>query len=240
MRPYTTLFAAAGLMAGSALAMPDGTGAHHHHTDHNSVAAPSAAGSASGFGAAPSGYGAPDAGYGAPEQSYATPDAGYGAPDAGYGAPDLGYADYSSGTGYVEPLVTGPAAAAADSGLSAILIPLLIAAALFLLIPGTRIVPVCPPGGAPPTPGCRRKRSADDEPSSNMIERFQDIYMSVLESEQCMERIVCEIGGLAEDAGLDKKMTKSLEMFAPKKYQKMMKTFNHGKDCKKNNKCGYF
>lgn len=41
-----------------------------------------------------------------------------------------------------------------------------------------------------------------------MIERFQDIYMSVLESEQCMERIVCEIGGLAEDAGLDKKMTK--------------------------------
>jgi len=247
MRPYTTLFAAAVFSAGSALAMPDGTGAHHHHADHNSVAAPSAAGSASGFGAAPSGYGAPDAGYaapdtgyGAPEQSYATPDVGYGAPDAGYGAPD-GYADYSSGTGYVEPLATE--AASGNSGLSAILIPLLIAAALFLLIPGVRQVPVgpvCPPGGVPPTPGCRRKRSADDEPSSNMIERFQDIYMSVLESEQCMERIVCEIGGLAEDAGFSKKMTKSLEMFAPKKYQKMMKTFNHGKDCKKNNKCGYF
>lgn len=41
-----------------------------------------------------------------------------------------------------------------------------------------------------------------------MIERVQDIYMSVLESEECIERIVCEIGGLAEDAGFSKKMTK--------------------------------
>lgn len=48
----------------------------------------------------------------------------------------------------------------------------------------------------------------DDAPSSNMIERVQDIYMSVLESEECIERIVCEIGGLAEDAGFSKKMTK--------------------------------
>jgi hypothetical protein len=229
MRPYTTLFAASALMAGSALARPDGTGAHHHHSEHSAVSAPSAGGSASGYGAPQSGYGAPDAGYGAPEQSYAQPDAGYGAPDPGYGAPSEGYADYSSGTGYVEPQDSYGVAASGDSGLSAILIPLLIAAALFLLIPGTRTVPVE-----------RKRRSADDAPSSNMIERVQDIYMSVLESEECIERIVCEIGGLAEDAGFSKKMTKSLEMFAPKKYAKMMKTFNHGKDCKKNNKCGYF
>ena len=154
MRPYTTLFAASALMAGSALAMPDGTGAHHHHSDHGAVSAPSAAGSASGYGAPQSGYGAPDAGYAAPEQSYATPDAGYGAPDAGYGAPDVGYADYSSGTGYVDDSFGSAAAAAGDSGLSAILIPLLIAAALFLLIPGVRNVPVC---NAPP---CKKKRSA--------------------------------------------------------------------------------
>ena len=31
-----------------------------------------------------------------------------------------------------------------------------------------------------------------------------------------------------------------VEKFAPKKYAKMMKNFNHGKDCKKNNKCGLF
>jgi hypothetical protein len=187
-----------------------------------------------GYGAPEQSYATPDTGYGAPEQSYATPDAGYGAPDPGYGTPEV-YSDYSSGTGYVEPADSYGVAAAADSGLSAILIPLLIAAALFLLIPGTR--QVCVGGGAPP---CKKKRSADDEPAANMIERVQNIYMSVLESEECIERIYCEIGGLTEDFGYSKKMTKSLEMFAPKKYAKMMKTFNHGKDCKKNHKCGYF
>ena len=155
MRPYTSLFAASALMAGSTLAMPDGTGSHHHHAEHSAVSAPSAAGSASGYGAPQSGYGAPDAGYGAPEQSYATPDAGYGAPDPGYGAPAEGYADYSSGAGYVEPADSFGVAASADSGLSAILIPLLIAAALFLLIPGVR--EVCAAGGNPP---CKKKRSA--------------------------------------------------------------------------------
>ena len=90
MRPYTTLFAASALMAGSALAMPDGTGAHHHHTEHAAASAPSAVGSASG-------YGAPQSGYGAPEASYASPDTGYGAPGGaadGYGAPS-----YSGRTG---------------------------------------------------------------------------------------------------------------------------------------------
>ena len=150
MRPYTTLFAASALVAGSALARPDGTGAHHHHSDHGAVSAPSAAGSASGYGAPQSGYGAPDTGYAAPDQSYATPD-------AGYGAPDVGYADYSSGTGYVDDSFGSAAAAAGDSGLSAILIPLLIAAALFLLIPGVRQVPVCDPA----TANCgKKKRSA--------------------------------------------------------------------------------
>jgi len=96
---------------------------------------------------------------------------------------------------------------------------------------------VCVGGGNPP---CKKKRSADDESASNMIERVQNIYMSVLESEECIERIYCEVGGLTEDFGYSKKITKSLEMFAPKKYSQMMKTFNHGKDCKKNHKCGYF
>ena len=141
MRPYTSLFAASALMAGSALAMPDGTGSHHHHAEHSAVSAPSAGGSASGYGAPQSGYGAPDA--------------GYGAPDPGYGAPSEGYADYSSGTGYVEPADSYGVAAAADSGLSAILIPLLIAAALFLLTPVTKTV--CVGGGTPP---CKKKRSA--------------------------------------------------------------------------------
>jgi len=90
----------------------------------------------------------------------------------------------------------------------------------------------------------RRKRSSegiqDDSPAGNMVERLQDMYMALMESEECMERIACEVGGLVTDAGISKSMTKMAGQFVPKKYTKMMKTFNHGKDCKKNNKCGIF
>ena len=39
-------------------------------------------------------------------------------------------------------------------------------------------------------------------PLADVVERVNDIYMSVVESEECMQRIACEIGGLAEDVGL--------------------------------------
>merc|ERR1712123_80028 len=90
----------------------------------------------------------------------------------------------------------------------------------------------------------RRKRSAestqDESPMSNMVERVQDMYTAVLQSEECLERVACEVGGLAEDAGISKSLTKASASFLPKKYSKMMNKFNHGKDCSKNNKCGLF
>jgi len=112
-----------------------------------------------------------------------------------------------------------------------LMIPLLIAAALFLLFPSVRQVPVNNTG--------RRKREADDSAAS-IVNRIQDMSLALMESEECMERVACEMGGLVEDAGISKSMTKMVEKFAPKKYAKMMKNFNHGKDCKKNNKCGLF
>ena len=39
-------------------------------------------------------------------------------------------------------------------------------------------------------------------PLTDVVERVNDIYMSVVESEECMERIACELGGLAADVGL--------------------------------------
>lgn len=80
----------------------------------------------------------------------------------------------------------------------------------------------------------------DESPMSNMIERVQDMYMAVLQSEECLERVACEVGGLADDAGISKSLTKAAESYLPKKYNKMMNKFNHGKDCSKNNKCGFF
>ena len=39
-------------------------------------------------------------------------------------------------------------------------------------------------------------------PLNDVAERVNDIYMSVVESEECMQRVACEVGGLAKDVGL--------------------------------------
>jgi hypothetical protein len=199
------------LCVGTALARPDGAGGHGHHShDH---AAPAAAAPASGYEQPASGYGEP---------AY-TDNSGY-APSA-YEQTGSGYED----AGYTAPATYDTYAVADDGGvnLSFILIPILVLLGLFLLFPSTTVVPVA-----------RKKRDADDEISGNsVVERIQDMYMAVLESEECMERVACEVGGLVSDAGVSKKMFKSAEAFVPSKYSKMMKNFNSAKDCHKI-KCG--
>merc|ERR1711945_80364 len=163
-----------------------------------------------------SSYGAPEPSYSAPAPSYGAPEPSYGAPEPSYGAPSYGYEEASAGL-----------------DLTSILIPILALLGLSLLFP--TFVTINGTG--------RRKRDVMDEDestTSNMINRVQDMYMAIMESEECIERVVCELGGLVEDAGYSKQMTRSLELFAPKKYAKMMKSFNKGKDCTKNNKCGIF
>merc|ERR1712130_1035771 len=176
----------------------------------------SSSSSSSSYGAPEPSYSAPAPSYGAPEPSYGAPEPSYGAPEASYGAPSYGYEEASAGL-----------------DLTSILIPILALLGLSLLFP--TFVTINGTG--------RRKRDVMDEDestTSNMINRVQDMYMAIMESEECIERVVCELGGLVEDAGYSKQMTRSLELFAPKKYAKMMKSFNKGKDCTKNNKCGIF
>ena len=43
---------------------------------------------------------------------------------------------------------------------------------------------------------------SDVNPMTDVVERVNDIYSAVVTSEECMERIACEIGGLAADVGL--------------------------------------
>merc|ERR1712029_978646 len=183
-----------------------------------SAPSPSYSAPSSSYGAPEPSYSAPAPSYGAPEPSYGAPEPSYGAPEASYGAPSYGY---------------GTEEASAGLDLTSILIPILALLGLSLLFP--TFVTINGTG--------RRKRDVMDEDessSSNMISRVQDMYMAIMESEECIERVVCELGGLVSDAGYSKQMTRSLEMFAPKKYAKMMKSFNNGKDCTKNNKCGVF
>jgi len=194
---------------GTAMARPDGAGGHHHDHGHDHGHAPAAP--------APSGYQEPHNSYQEPSTGYDQPS-GYAAP-SGYEQPgyDTGYGATGYGTGYgvVEE---------DDGGFDPklLIIPVLIIAGLALLFPQVVRVDV----------NDRKKRSAEDEISGNSLaERVQDIYMSVLESEECMERVACEVGGIVTDAGISKNIFNAAEAFVPKKYSKLMKRFNVAKDC---------
>lgn len=221
------------VLIGSALARPDGTGGHHdhgHHAEHAPapVSAPASgyAEPAAAYSAPASAYGAPDPGYSAPASAYGAPDAGYSAPDAGYGAPDAGYGPPAYGS-YEQTAPDGLGLPGID--LTTLLIPILIIAGLALLFPSTTTVAVTPK---------RKKRATEDEGPTSM-ERMVDIMEAVTTSEGCMERIACEVGGMADQAGMDKTMTRLAESFVSKKAQKLMKKFNGSEDCRKI-KCGMF
>lgn len=217
------LVVAAALCFGAAVARPDGAGHSHDHS-HDHAAAPTAPQAPSGgySAAAASSYSAPA--YEQPS-AYAAPSTGYEQPAAGYEQPyDQSYAAPTSyGQTYETPVAAAPAA---GPNLGLIIIPLLIVAGLALLFPSTTTVTV------------RRKRDTEGESSPNsLMERVQDIYASVLESEECLERVACEVGGLVEDMGVNKSMFSVAEPFVPTKYSKYVKKFASGKDCRKI-KCG--
>merc|ERR1712141_345485 len=86
----------------------------------------------------------------------------------------------------------------------------------------------------------RRSADADVNPMTDVVERVNDIYSSVVASEECMERIACEVGGLAADVGLTQSPALKLASgFVPSKYKSYYKQFQSGKDCHKI-KCGTF
>merc|ERR1712045_916614 len=133
----------------------------------------------------------------------------YGAPAEAYGAPDSSYA--------------------ADTGLdlTTIIIPLLALLGLFLLFP-TYVT----------LTSVRRKREAiEDAGETNMVERMMDMSQAIIESEECLERVACDVGGLANDAGFDPTMAQWAAVMVPNKYSKYMKQFASAKNCHQL-KCG--
>merc|ERR1711884_630258 len=151
-----------------------------------------------------------DDGYGAPE-----PDA-YGAPAESYGAPVESYGASAPSYG-------------AETGLdlTTIIIPLLALLGLFLLFP-TYVT----------LTNVRRKREAlDTDTEVSAVERMMDMYQAIIESEECLERVACDVGGLASEAGLDTSLANLGSMMVSNKYSKLMKSFAKAKDCHKI-KCG--
>lgn len=216
--------AALGLASASALSIDaklqkrDG-GGHSHGHDH--------APADSGYGAPAQSYEEPAASYGAPAASYGAPAASYGAPAASYGAPAASYGapsdSYGVSYGGYEEQDQFP-------DITPIIIGLLVLAGLSLLFP--TFVSLS---------SVRRKRDAEDDinPMNDVVQRVNDIYSSVVASEECMERIACEVGGLAADVGLNGPAVQVASTFVPSKYKAYYKQFAAGKDCHKI-KCGTF
>ena len=182
-----------------------------------------------------------DEGYGAPE-----PDT-YGAPAESYGAPVESYG------------VSAPSYGAAETGLdlTTIIIPLLALLGLFLLFPTYVTL----------TNVRRKREALDTETEVSAVERMMDMYQvntihrmldgnlelgrycshcpnvdnptlqAIIESEECLERVACDVGGLASEAGLDTSLANLGSMMVSNKYSKLMKSFAKAKDCHKI-KCG--
>lgn len=165
-------------------------------------------------------HGAEASAYGAPPATYEQPAASYDAPATGYGTPSDSYG--VSYGGYEEETLPD---------LTPIIVGILVLTGLSLLFP--TFVSLT---------SVRRKRHAEDDvnPMTDVVERVNDIYSAVVQSEECMERIACEIGGLAADVGLTQSPAIKLAGgFVPSKYKNYYKQFAHGKDCQKI-KCGTF
>jgi len=169
---------------------------------------------------------APSDGYGEPAASYGAPAASYGAPAASYSEPASSYGEPAASYGEPAPAYGADEAALPD--LTPIIIGILALVGLSLLFPQFVNVDV----------SSRRKRSADANPMTDVVERVNEIYNSVITSEQCMERIACELGGLASDVGLkESPMAKMADLFVTAKYKPYYKQFKSGQNCEKI-KCG--
>jgi len=62
-------------------------------------------------------------------------------------------------------------------------------------------------------------------------------FQAVIESEECLERVACDVGGLASDAGIDTSYANMASLMVSSKYSKYMKQFASAKNCHKI-KCG--
>merc|ERR1712227_784199 len=110
----------------------------------------------------------------APSSAYDEPAASYGAPAASYSEPSASYGEPAAS--YGEPAPTYGAEEAALPDLTPIIIGILALVGLSLLFPQFVNVDVK-----------RRKRDAEDaNPMTDVVERVNEIYNSVITSEQCM------------------------------------------------------
>lgn len=179
--------------------------ATHHTTTHVDQTPAASSGSYGSPSVSSDSYGSPSVS----SSSYGSPSTGYADPAPSYGGVSTGYAATEETLPDFTPIIIG----------------LLVLTGLSLLFPTYVSLS-----------SVRRKRETDEDvsPMSDVMERVNDIYTAVVNSEECMERVACEIGGLAADFGLqENKMAKIAGGFVPHKYKTFYKQFTSGKNCHK-------
>lgn len=178
---------------------------------------------------------APEPSYGAPAPSYDTPSTGYDSPSTGYGAEPTGYGEEDS----FPDLTPFLSLSLVILGLS-LLFPAIVTITDINSNTDTNTGMVAMNGG-------RKRRYADEDQASrtNFVGRSIEIYNhlnAALEpvDKNCVEKITCEVGSLARDAGLTQNVIFRLAGgFIPYKYKTYYKHFVYGDNCHKI-KCGEF
>jgi len=227
-----TILTALILVLATSYVQADGHNYHNYHRAYSRQ---------SGYGAPEPSYDAPEPNYGAPPAapSYDAPAPSYDAPAApSYDAPATGYDAPSSGYGDV----SGYGAEEEDIDLSFILYFSLIIIGLSLLFPSitelTDVNTTTTNTGNNFIVG-RKRRHAGYEAVSRMsfLERSLEIYShlnAALEpvDKKCIEKITCEVGALAGDAGLTTNpLLRLAGGFIPSKYNNFYNHFVFGENC---------
>lgn len=75
----------------------------------------------------------------------------------------------------------------------------------------------------------RKKRDLESEDSKpdavdRLRARVSDIYTDVVKSDECMERIICELGGAAKNIYYKDSVMRVMSYFAPESYKKFLPT----------------
>jgi len=182
-------------------------------------------------------YGPPEPSYGAPAPSYGAPEPSYGAPAPSYGAPAPSYEPEPQ----YEPPVTyehHDVYEEEEGGIDIIVVTIIACLALLglsLLFPTFVRVN----SGNLVNANGRKKRYAEEIARADFVGRTTEIYDHLnmaLEpiDRRCIEKITCEVGGLAYDAGVTSHpFLKLVVPFVPGKYEKYVKHFIYANNCHK-------
>ncbi|KAH9426533.1 hypothetical protein DERP_013715 [Dermatophagoides pteronyssinus] len=160
-----------------------------------------------------------------------------------YGSGQHSFAGYGQGIGggggaggALQPQSTevssgGLASGLKKYGLSSILMPVLAIAGLSLLLPTMTNLG---------TTTTKTKRSIDDSPFSSYIEKmdaYYKMYNKAMEKEECMNRMICELGDAVSDVRGRSALLMVVENIAPQWMEKKMTVFKNGALSKDMTKC---